>query len=123
MQLLNVVVANTDAQAASRLAQGLNGHFRSVAVARSIDEVRRAIPKHRADLAIVDLESVNLEDVAKLRTEFGQTQVMCTHRVPDEEMWAEALTAGAIDCCQNADIAGIIEAVRRNFRQARANAA
>ena len=123
MQPLNVIIATTDSQAASRLAESLNRHFRSIAVARSIDEVRHAIPKHRAQLAIVDLEAVNLEDVAKLCNDFGQTQVVCTHRIPDEEMWAEALTAGAIDCCQNADITGILDAVRRNVLQARANAA
>ena len=123
MQPLSVVIATADHQSASRLAESLNRHFRTVAVAHSIDECRHAIPKHRAQLAIVDLESVNLEDVAKLRNDFGQTQVVCTHRVPDEEMWTEALTAGAIDCCQNADVAAILEAIRRNFRQTRTNAA
>ena len=123
MQPLNVVIATSDHAVASRLAESLNRHFRSVAVARSVDEVRHAIPKHRAHVAIVDLEAVNLEDVAKLCNEFGQTQVVCTHRVPDEEMWAEALTAGAVDCCQNADVAGILDAVRRNVQQARAHAA
>ncbi len=123
MQPLNVVIASTDSNAASLLAESLHRHFRSISVARSIDEVRHAIPKHRAQLAIVDLETVNLEDVAKLCSDFGQTQVVCTHRIPDEEMWAEALTAGAIDCCQNADVAGIMDAVRRNLRQARAHAA
>lgn len=123
MQPLNVVIASTDSQAASQLAESLLGHFRSIAVARSIDEVRHAIPKHRANLAIVDLEMANFKDVAKLCSDFGQTQVVCTHRIPDEEMWAEALTAGAIDCCQNADVAGILDAVRRNVLQARANAA
>lgn len=123
MQPLNVVIASTDSKAASQLAESLHRHFRSVAVARSIDEVRHAIPKHRAQLAIVDLELANLDEVQKLCSEFGQTQVVCTHRIPDEEMWAEALTAGAIDCCQNADVAGILDAVRRNVQKARANAA
>jgi DNA-binding NtrC family response regulator len=123
MQPLNIVIASTDSKAASQLAESLHSHFRSVAVARSIEEVRHAIPKHRAQVAIVDLELANFADVQKLCSEFGQTQVVCTHRIPDEEMWAEALTAGAIDCCQNADVAGILEAVRRNVLQARANAA
>jgi len=123
MQPLNVVIASNDTKAASQLAESLHPHFRSVAVARSMDEVRHAIPKHRAQIAIVDLELANFRDVANLCTEFGQTQVVCTHRVPDEEMWAEALTAGAIDCCQNADVAAILDAVQRNVLQARANAA
>ena len=123
MQPLDVVIASPDTQAASQLAESLHRHFRSVAVARSMDEVRHAIPKHRAQLAIVDLELLNFGDVKQLCSDFGQTQVVCTHRIPDEEMWAEALTAGAIDCCQNADIAGILDAVRRNVVKARANAA
>ncbi len=123
MQSMNVVIASTDIQALGQLAESLHRHFRSVSVARSIDEVRHAIPKHRAQLAIVDLELANIKDVEKLCNDFGQTQVVCTHRIPDEEMWADALTAGAIDCCHNADIAGILDAVRRNMRHARANAA
>ena len=120
MQPLNVVIVSNDAQP---LADSLNAHFRFVAVARSIEEVRHAIPKHRAHLAIVDLEVANMQDVRELCHDFGHTQILCTHRIPDEEMWAQALTAGAIDCCQNADVAGILDAVRRNVLQARANAA
>lgn len=123
MQPLNVVIASSDGQAASRLAESLNRHFRLIAVARSLEEIRHAIPKHRAQIAIVDLELANLKDVKQLCNEFTQTQVVCTHRVPDEEMWAESLNAGAIDCCQDSDAAGIVDAVRRNRLQARANAA
>ena len=123
MQPLNVVVATTDTRVASQLADSLNGHFRTVSVARSLEEVRHAIPKHRAQFAIVDLELASMPEVRDLCTEFAQTQVVCTHRVPDEEMWANALNAGAIDCCHNGDINGIVDAVRRNVLQARANAA
>ncbi len=123
MEPLNVVIATSDSKAAGRLAESLHRHFRSVAVARSLEEVRRAIPKHRAQLAIVDLELANMKDVHDLCSEFEQTQVVCTHRIPDEEMWTEALTAGAIDCCQNADVSGILDAVHRNLRAARTSAA
>jgi len=123
MQPLNVVIATTDTRIASQLADSLNRHFRTVSVARSLDEVRHAIPKHRAQVAILDLELASMPQVRELCTEFAQTQVVCTHRIPDDEMWANALNAGAIDCCQNGDISGIIDAVRRNVLQARANAA
>jgi DNA-binding NtrC family response regulator len=124
MQPLNVVVASRDSQAAAQLAASLNSHFRSVAVARSLEEVRRAIPKHRAQLAIVDLELASLRDVQELCHDFDSTSVVCTHRIPDEEMWMEALAAGAIDCCQNADVSGIVQAVDRNLKMnARSNAA
>jgi hypothetical protein len=38
-------------------------------------------------------------------------------------MWMEALAAGAIDCCQTADVTGIVQAVDRNLKMARSNAA
>ena len=123
MQPLNVVVASHDSQAASQLAASLNQHFRSVSVAHSLDEVRRALPKNRAGLAIVDLELASIEDVERLTHEFNRTSVVCTHRIPDEEMWASALAAGAIDCCQNADVTGIVQAVDRNIKLARSSAA
>ena len=123
MQPLNVVVATRDSQAASGLAASLNRYFRSVSVACSADEARSAIPKCRADLAVVDLETVDLTEVQKLCREFGHTQVLCVHRLADEEMWTQALAAGAIDCCQSADVTGIVEAVDRSLRQTRSDAA
>ena len=123
MQSLSVVIANRDSQAASQLAASLNAYFRNVSVARSLDEVRTAIPKHRAQLAILDLELASVEDVERLVREFNHTSIVCTHRIPDDEMWASALAAGAIDCCQNADIASIVQAVDRHVKQARSNAA
>ena len=65
MQPLNVVVATRDSQAASGLAASLNRHFRSVSVATSADEARSFIPKHRAEFAVVDLETVPLAEVRK----------------------------------------------------------
>ena len=123
MQSLSVVIANRDSQSASQLAASLNTYFRNVSVARSLDEVRNAIPKHRAQLAILDLELASVEDVKQLTREFNHTSIVCTHRIPDDEMWASALAAGAIDCCQNDDVASIVEAVDRHEKWARANAA
>jgi len=123
MQTLNVVVASRDARAASRLAASLNQYFRSVAVAGSLDDVRRAIPKHRAHLAILDLELASVDEVEQLARDFQQMNIVCTHRIPDDEMWASALAAGAIDCCPSDDAAGIVSAVDRYVRVARSHAA
>ena len=123
MQSLSVVIANRDSQAASQLAASLNAYFRNVSVARSLDEVRTAIPKHRAQLAILDLELASVEDVERLVREFNHTSIVCTHRIPDDEMWAAALSAGAIDCCPSDDAACIVEAVDRHVNRARSNAA
>jgi DNA-binding NarL/FixJ family response regulator len=122
MQPMNVVIASDDPTAVE-LAAHLNRYFRSVAVAHSLEEARAAIPRHCAQLAVVDLETVPLERVRELCREFGHTSVVCTHRLPDEEIWISALAAGAIDCCHNADVAGILEAVERSLSSMRTNAA
>ena len=123
MQSLSVVIANRDSQSASQLAASLNTYCRNVSVVRSLDEVRHAIPKHRAQIAILDLELASVKDVEQIAHEFDHTSIVCTHRIPDDEMWASALAAGAIDCCQNADVASIVQAVVRYVKRARANAA
>ncbi len=115
MKPLNVVVAQSDAHYAERLAASLYNHFRSVSVARSSEELRDSIPKHRADLAIVDLELVNLDEVQDLRHKFQDTTIVCTHRVPDEEMWASALAAGASDICQSADVNKVVNSALRSL--------
>lgn len=111
MKPLTVVVAQQDPKCAEVLAASLNPHFRAVSVARSVDELRTAIPKHRADLAVVDLELASLPDIAELHREFPQTVVVCTHRTPDEEMWPSVIEAGASDFCQNTDVRSIVMAV------------
>ena len=116
MQSLNVVIAISDPQAAADLVTKLHPHFQSVAVAHNADEARHAIPRHRAQLAVVDLETVSLPEVEQLCHDFRNTSVVCTHRLADEEIWSHALEAGAIDCCFPQDVGGILQAVNRNIR-------
>ena len=116
MKPLSVVIAQNDPRSAELLAASLHSHFRAVSVARSVAELRTAIPKHRADLAVVDLELASLPDIAELRKEFPSTAVVCTHRTPDEEMWPSVMEAGASDFCQNADVRSIVQAVDRDTR-------
>jgi DNA-binding response OmpR family regulator len=123
MQPLNIVVAHNDSAAAAQLAASLHHHFRSVSVARSLDEVRSAIPRNRPELAVVDLETISLPEVEKLCREFRGVPIVCTHRLPDEQMWAAALAAGALDVCQTNDVQSILLAVRRNLEMAQSNAA
>jgi DNA-binding NtrC family response regulator len=123
MQSLNVVIANRDSHSGAQLAASLNTYCRNVSVVRSLDEVRIAIPRHRAQLAILDLELASVEDVERLVREFNHTDIVCTHRIPDEEMWAAALDAGAIDCCPSDDAASIVQAVERCVKRAGSNAA
>lgn len=113
MKPLTAVVAQIDSKNAEVLAANLHNHFRSVSVARSLEELRAAIPKHRADVVVVDLEMADLSEIEHLHQEFEGTSIVCTHRLADEEMWTSAISAGASDVCSNADIRGIVLSVLR----------
>ena len=108
MKPLSVVVAQSDAKTADFLARSLYNHFRVVNKAADLNELMHSIPKHRADVAIVDLELAGIEQVQQLRSQFSGTTIVCTHRLADEKMWAEALAAGAADCCHSFDVRAIV---------------
>lgn len=108
MKPLSVIVAQRDAKTADFLARSLYNHFRVVTTAGNLDDLVHSIPKHRADVAIVDLELAGLEQVQQLRNQFSGTTIVCTHRLADEKMWAEALAAGASDCCHTSDVRAIV---------------
>jgi DNA-binding NarL/FixJ family response regulator len=108
MKPLSVVVAQSNSKTAEVLAKSLYNHFRVVHVAGDLDELRHAIPKHRADVAIVDLELAALKEVQQLKREFVATRIICTHRLADEKMWTDALAMGAVDCCFASDVRAIV---------------
>ncbi len=122
MKALNIILAEHDPAVAQLLCRTLDDHFRSVRVAHSLDELRQAIPRQRADAVIADLETVALNEVASLSREF-RLPVVCTHRIPDESLWTAALEAGALDVCANSDANTIIDALERNLDKSRSNAA
>lgn len=113
MRSLDVIIVHSDKESAQKLANSLHQNFRSVQVVNSIEEFRSAISRKRVRLAIVDLETISLEHVGDMQHEFG-VSVVCTHRIPDEKMWAEALDLGAVDCCQTLDVQAILQTVNRN---------
>jgi len=123
MRQLNVVVAQLDSNNAQHLAASLYRHFRSVAVARSLEELRDAIPLTHADVAIVDLELVGLADLEDLHRTYQDASIVCTHRCADEEMWASALAAGATDMCSSTDVEDIVYCTLRNLDAAAASQA
>jgi DNA-binding NarL/FixJ family response regulator len=108
MKPLSVVVAHSNSKTAEMLARSLHNHFRVVNVAGDLDQLRHAIPRHRADVAIIDLEMAALKEVQQLKREFAGTRIICTHRLADEKMWTEALSAGAVDCCSASDVRAIV---------------
>lgn len=108
MKPLSVVVAQSNAKAGETLAKSLYNHFRVVTTTDSLNDLVHSIPKHHADVAIVDLELADIQQVKELVRQFSGTTVVCTHRLADEKMWTEALAAGAADCCHSSDVRAIV---------------
>jgi len=59
-------------------------------------------------LAIVDLELAALSEGAAAQAGVCIHPIVCTHRLADETMWANALAAGAADCCYASDVRAIV---------------
>ena len=123
MKPLNVVVLQSDPQLAESLCSSLQEHFKGVSTARNLQEARHMVPKNRAGVAIVDLEAATLIEIDELRREFPELGIVCTHRLADEELWAAALNAGALDCCHPADVRSLVHAANRTVIMARTTAA
>jgi DNA-binding NtrC family response regulator len=123
MKPLSVVILPDNSKNAESLAKSLHNHFRVVNLAGSLDELRYAIPRHAADVVIVDMERAGMEDVLRLHKDFSSTNIVCTHRLADERMWTQALAAGAIDCCASSDVRAIVLAASHTGFAVHAHAA
>lgn len=110
MQPTNIVLLQSDPTVAEMLTVSLSNSFHGVHVATSVDELRRAVAKHRPYAVVVDLESATFAEVEALKQEFAGIRIICNHRVADEEMWARTLSIGADDCCPSSDMHGILMA-------------
>lgn len=109
-----VIVQRNDGKAVEYLMKSLHTHFRSVHTAHDVSELRNMIASEHADVAIVDLELVNLAQLRELIKDHSAATVICTHRLADESLWTQALAAGAADCCYNSDIRAIVLAAARH---------
>ncbi|MGC2210046.1 MAG: hypothetical protein WA532_08020 [Candidatus Korobacteraceae bacterium] len=105
-----VVIAQSDPRTAQGLAKDLHAHFSKVAVAQSALELQTLLRRHEAQVAVLDLEIVNLEEVQKLTEMFDDLAIICTHRSPDERLWMAALNAGAVEFCHPLDLHSILRA-------------
>src|SRR5271170_493416 len=110
MQPLNVVLLQSDSKVARSLLSSLSDSFRSIHLAKSLGELRTSMAKHRAAVAILDMETASFSDVERLSHDFPAACIVCTHRLADEEMWTAALNAGACDVCPPTDTRGILRA-------------
>jgi DNA-binding NarL/FixJ family response regulator len=123
MKPLTIVVAQRNSETAEMLGKSLYAHFRVVQLTTDMNELWQAIPRNRADVAIIDLELATLKEVQQLKKEFTATTIVCTHRLADEKMWMDALAAGASDCCYSSDVRAIVLAASHTKTVSHAHAA
>lgn len=117
----NVVVLEKDPGVARSLAGGLRPHF-SVQVACSHEEFRDNVARTNPEAVVLNIEHWRLTDVESLHHDFPQLPIVCTHRIPDEEMWMAALAAGASDVCPADDVNNVLTSVLRSTVSRRAAA-
>jgi ActR/RegA family two-component response regulator len=109
-----VVLLQADSPLSSVLQRELENACGGVQRVRSVGQARQAIAHHRASHAVIDCEISSFREIADLTRDFPATAVICTHRLADELMWAEALNAGAVDIFSPTDARGIISALTRS---------
>jgi len=118
----SVVVLEKDPGVARSLAGGLRPHF-SVQVACSHEEMRDNVARTNPEAVVLNIEYWRLTDVESLHRDFPQLPIVCTHRIPDEEMWMAALAAGASDVCPADDVDNVLTSVLRSTALSRRAAA
>src|SRR5215467_14116628 len=114
MQPFNVVLLQSDTRVAQSIVTALANTFSSVRQVQSLGELRSSIAKHRAGIAILDMETASISDVECLSREFPTACIVCTHRLADEDMWTAAVNAGAADVCPPSDTPCIVRTALRN---------
>jgi len=105
-----IVIAQSDPDIAEELARDLHAHFARVAVAQDLEELRTMLLRHEARVAVLDLEFLSMDEIHDLAGMRGDLMIVCTHRLPDEQMWMEALNAGAAELCHPYDLHTILHA-------------
>jgi hypothetical protein len=123
MHSLYVMVLQSDPRVAASLTAALATSFPAVQHATSPTELRGLLNRDQTGIVIVDIEAVALSEVQRLSRDFPKTCIVCTHPVPDEDMWMAALAAGATDVCPSSDISGIVRSARGSAQSAEAAAA
>jgi DNA-binding NarL/FixJ family response regulator len=119
----SVVVLESDSRLAQSLAGGLSSYFNSIHLTRSGDELRERVAGNRPEVVILDIENSRLTEVRNLHREFPSLPIVCTHRIPDEQLWIAAMEAGASDVCPADDVQNVLTSVLRSVAVAKSEAA
>jgi len=118
----SIVLLEKDLRVARSIAVGLRHHF-SVMLTGSREELRDNVERTRPEAVILNIEDWRLTDVENLHHEFPKLPIVCTHRIPDEEMWMAALAAGASDVCPTDDVGNVLTSVLRSLALSQSAAA
>lgn len=122
MLSLSLLVVGNNPRALSELTSALAREFEKVKAAFSLEQADAIVRKAAPDAVVADLEMLRPQDLLRLTRELA-LPVICTHRVPDEEMWTAALAAGALDVCSGSDAREIVAAIIRHIVSRRSVAA
>jgi len=118
MSRINLVVYQNDPRTAQALVVSLSQHFGPVNLANRYEEVRPAIARNHAQVLVLDMERSQPDEIGRLHREFPSLCIVGTHRLADEQLWAEALGQGAADLCSPRDDE-VVRSVMQEFgRQA-----
>ena len=118
----SVVLLEKDPGVAQSLVGGLGAHF-SVHVTGSHEELRDNVARNHPQAVVLNIEHWRLTEVESLHQDFPHLPIVCTHRIPDEEMWMAALSAGASDVCPANDVKDVLTSVLRSTAVSRLAAA
>jgi hypothetical protein len=80
----------------------------------SREELRSGLAADQPQALVLNIEHWRLSDVESLHHDFPQLPIVCTHRIPDEEMWMAALEAGACDVCPADDVKNVLTSILRS---------
>lgn len=114
MRPLSAIVVHKSEAPAHILAESLRQHLRFVTTAASYEDACTQAKLHRAQLMILDLETIALNQITVLLKEIPGITIVCTHRSADDPIFNEVLAAGAADCCLESDIRAIVHAAIRH---------
>jgi DNA-binding NtrC family response regulator len=117
----SVVILEKDPGVARSLIGGLGPHF-SVHLTDSHEAMRENVTRTHPEAVVLNIEHWRLADVESLHHDFPQLPIVCTHRVPDEEMWMAALSAGACDVCPADDLNNLLSSILRSTAVSRSAA-
>jgi DNA-binding NtrC family response regulator len=115
----SVIVLEKDPGVAQSLAGRLRGHF-SVHLTGSHEELHENVARNHPQAVVLNIEHWRLTEVERLHQDFPHLPIVCTHRIPDEEMWMAALAAGACDVCPTDDLGNVLTSVLRSTAQSAA---